>query len=53
MNKKSSMIQANILRTYINKDKRRDEGLTLIALIVTIIVLLVLAGVSIGMLARG
>ena len=34
----------------VRKNKRKERGITLIALIVTIIVLLILAGVSIAML---
>lgn len=32
---------------------RKNKGITLVALIVTIIILLIIAGVSISMLSRG
>ena len=34
----------------MNEQKRKQQGITLIALVVTIVVLLILAAVSIGML---
>ena len=41
----------NTLKIYENKLKG-NNGITLIALVVTIIVLLILAGISISMLSR-
>lgn len=38
---------------YLKMEKKRDEGITLVALVITIIVLLILAGVTIRMATSG
>ena len=44
------MKRINILKTSIDKNVKKQNGITLIALVITIIVLLILAAVSIAML---
>ena len=44
------MKKINVLKTNINKVVKKQNGITLIALVITIIVLLILAAVSIAML---
>lgn len=46
------MKRINVLKTSINKKgkKQRQDGITLIALVITIIILLILAGIGIAML---
>ena len=47
---KKSITNETLLQKYVYDFKKRTSGITLIALIVTIIVLLILAGVTIATL---
>ncbi len=49
MNEKSTL--RNVANNYLTHPKQK-KGITLIALVITIIVLLILAGISISMLSR-
>ena len=49
MNKKSTL--RSVANDYLTHPKN-SKGITLIALVITIIVLLILAGISIAMLSR-
>ena len=40
------------MKNYAKKSLKTSNGITLIALVITIIVLLILAGISISMLSR-
>ena len=41
-----------VMKSFKKKEIKNSNGITLIALVITIIVLLILAGISIGMLSR-
>ena len=46
-------MNTNEVKNYFKKSKYQEYGITLVALVVTIIVLLILAGVTISMATSG